>query len=146
VLGAVGVHVFDLLCALADAEVADVSALVDRDPATGMEQTLAASLRFANGVVAQGSITRRARGPLPSVHVLGTEGSATGVGTLGMAPAGLLVISRGDAHEERTLLVPDLYAAQLEAFAQAVAAGREPEASGADGLRSVLLSGRLLEF
>ncbi len=144
VLGAVGVHVFDLLCALADAEVADVSALVDRDPATGMERTLAATLRFANGIIAQGSITRRARGPLPSVQVLGTEGSAIGVGTLGMAPTGRLLVTRGDATEERALAVPDLYAAQFEAFAQAVAAGREPDASGTDGLRSVLLSARLL--
>jgi 1,5-anhydro-D-fructose reductase (1,5-anhydro-D-mannitol-forming) len=144
VLGAVGVHVLDLLCALAGAEVADVSALVDRDPATAMERTLAASLRFANGIIAQGSITRRARGPLPSVHVLGTEGSATGVGTLGMAPTGRLQVTRGDTTEERTLPVPDLYAAQFEAFAQAAAAGREPDASGADGLRSVLLSARLL--
>lgn len=145
VLGAVGVHVLDLLCALADAEVADVSALVDRDPATGMEQTLAASLRFANGIIAQASITRRARGPLPSVHALGTEGSATGVGTLGMAPTGRLLVTRGDATEERNLPVPDLYAAQFEAFAQAAATGHEPDASGTDGLRSVLLSERLLE-
>jgi len=144
VLGAVGVHVFDLLCALADAEVAEVSALVDRDPATGMEQTLAASLRFADGIIAQGSITRRARGPMPSVQVLGTEGSAIGVGTLGMAPTGRLLVTRGDATEEQALPVPDLYAAQFEAFAQAVAAGREPDASGTDGLRSVLLGARLL--
>lgn len=145
VLGAVGVHVFDLLCALADAEVVDVSALVDRDPQTGMEQTLAASLRFAGGIIAQGSVTRRARGPLASIHVLGTEGAATGAGTLGMAPTGRLLVTHGDTTEDRTLPVPDLYATQFEAFAQAVAAGHDPDASGTDGLRSVLLSARLLE-
>jgi hypothetical protein len=38
----------------------------------------------------------------------------------------------------------DLYAAQFEAFAEAVRRDEEPSASGREGLESVVLAGRLL--
>jgi hypothetical protein len=61
-----------------------------------------------------------------------------------MKPAGRLLLTRGSEIEERELEVPNLYVAQLEAFAHAVRAGAAPDASGQDGLRSVILTERLL--
>lgn len=144
VLGAIGVHVLDLMCWLAGAEVRDVSALVDRSPETGQDQTVACTLAFANGAIGTATFTRRSMWPLNSIHVWGTKGTASGVGTLGMSPSGLLRRTTGPQVADTTLAVPDLYAAQFEAFAEAVARGAEPSASGFDGLRSAQLAERIL--
>ncbi|CAH1649676.1 MULTISPECIES: Gfo/Idh/MocA family oxidoreductase [unclassified Chelatococcus] len=145
ILGAVGVHVFDLLGFLVGADVAETASIVDRAADTGLDQTIAAALRYANGAMGTVTITRRARAALNSIHVLGTKGAATGIGTLGMAPTGRLEITREGHTETREFPVVDLYAAQFEAFAEAVAAGRSPSASGADGLKSVALTAQLLK-
>lgn len=144
VLGAIGVHVLDLICWLAGAEVRDVSALVDRSLETGQDQTVACTLAFANGAIGTATFTRRSMWPLNSINVWGTKGTASGVGTLGMSPSGVLRRTSGQQVEDSTLPVPDLYAAQFEAFAAAVARGEEPNASGVDGLRSAALTDRIL--
>jgi 1,5-anhydro-D-fructose reductase (1,5-anhydro-D-mannitol-forming) len=144
VLAAVGVHVLDLLCHLAGAEVADVAAVVDVDAGTGLDRTVAASLRFEGGAVATMTATRRARAPRNSVSVLGTRGTACGLGTLGMDPTGRLETVIDGRAEARDLPVVDLYRAQFEAFAGAVARGEPPSAGGWDGLRSVALTERVL--
>ena len=122
---------------LVGAEVRDVSAVVDRAPDTGQDQTVACTLTYVNGVIGTATFTRRSMSPLNSIHLWGTKGTASGVGTLGMNPTGLLRRITGARVEDVTLPVPDLYAAQFEAFADAVARGEEPSASGLDGLRSV---------
>jgi 1,5-anhydro-D-fructose reductase (1,5-anhydro-D-mannitol-forming) len=144
ILAAVGVHVFDLLSFLLGADVAETAAIVDRGSDTGLDRTVAASLRYDNGAIGTVTITRRARTALNSVFVLGTKGSATGVGTLGMAPTGRLDTTIEGVSETHELPVVDLYAAQFAAFAEAAAAGRPPSASGLDGLKSAALSARLL--
>jgi 1,5-anhydro-D-fructose reductase (1,5-anhydro-D-mannitol-forming) len=144
VLGAIGVHVLDLMCWLVGAEVRDVSALVDRSTETGQDQTIACTLAFANGAIGTATFTRRSAWPLNSINVWGTRGTASGVGTLGMSPSGLLRRTTGQQVVDTTLPVPDLYAAQFEAFAAAVARGEEPNACGADGLRSAQLAERIV--
>lgn len=142
VLGAVGVHVLDLLCWLAGSEVADVTAMADRD--RGMDRTVAATIRFTGGPIAVMTATARARAASNSIWVLGTRGTASGVGTLGMNPTGRLeTVIDGNA-AVRDLPRIDLYAAQFSAFAAAVARGDLPCAGGADGLRSVALVERIL--
>jgi len=144
VLAAIGVHVLDLMGWLTGAEVRDVSALVDRSPETGQDQTVACTLAFSNGTIGTATFTRRSMWPLNSINVWGTKGTASGVGTLGMSPSGLFRRTTGPNVEDVTLPVPDLYAAQFEAFAEAVARGEEPNASGSDGLRSVQVTSRIL--
>jgi predicted dehydrogenase len=61
-----------------------------------------------------------------------------------MSPAGLLRRTSGAQVEDTTLSVPDLYAAQFEAFAGSVARGEDPRASGLDGLRSAQVAERIL--
>lgn len=143
VLGAVGVHALDLLCWLAGAEATDVAALVDRG-AQGQDRTVALSLRFANGVMAQMACTSRARAMSNDVFVLGTRGTARAIGTLGMDPKGRLETVLDGTAASRELPVVDLYAAQFTAFAAAVGRGEAPSASGADGLRSAILTQRIL--
>ena len=137
-------HVLDLMCWLAGAEVREVSALVDRSAATGQDQTIACTLAFANGAIGTATFTRRSLWPLNGINVWGTKGTASGVGTLGMSPSGLLRRTTGQQLADATLPVPDLYAAQFEAFAEAVARGEEPNASGMDGLRSAQIGERIL--
>jgi 1,5-anhydro-D-fructose reductase (1,5-anhydro-D-mannitol-forming) len=145
ILAAVGVHVFDLLDHLVGAEAVEVASIVDIAPETGLDQTLAAVLRYGTGAIGTATITRRARTAVNSVWVLGTRGAATGVGTLGMNPTGRLETVVDGVAETQELPVVDLYAAQFEAFAAAVSRGEPPSASGLDGLRSVALTRRLLD-
>jgi 1,5-anhydro-D-fructose reductase (1,5-anhydro-D-mannitol-forming) len=144
ILAAVGVHVFDLLGYLAGADVQDVASLVDIAPETGMDQSIAAALRYNNGIMATATITRRSRSPQNGAWVWGTKSMAGSPASLGMNPTGRLVRGSGAGVVESNLPLPDLYAAQFEAFAHALATGAEPNASGLDGLRSVALSRRLL--
>jgi 1,5-anhydro-D-fructose reductase (1,5-anhydro-D-mannitol-forming) len=144
ILAAVGVHVFDLLGYLVCADVIETAAIVDVAKDTGLDQTIAASVRYANGVIGSVTLTRRARSMVNSVRVLGTAGAATGFGTLGMAPTGYLDVAIGGVSERREMPVVDLYAAQFEAFEAAVAARQTPSASGLDGLKSVALTSKIL--
>ena len=145
VLVNVGVHVLDLLGYLAGSEVVDVAAHVVRSAESGLDETIACSMTFASGAMATATMTRRSAWPLNSVHVWGTEGSAGGVGTLGMQPRGTLRRTRGTDVQDSEFPVPDLYAEQFDAFAEAVATDRDPNASGEDGLRSVALCEQLLQ-
>jgi 1,5-anhydro-D-fructose reductase (1,5-anhydro-D-mannitol-forming) len=144
VTGAVAVHVLDLMGWFAGAEVRDVAALVDRSKETGLDQTIACALGYANGVMGTASATRRAAWPLNSVQVWGTRGAAGGIGTVGANLPGKLRRTSGAGVEERVLPMVDLFAAQFEAFARAVQRDEEPDASGADGLRSTALASRIL--
>jgi 1,5-anhydro-D-fructose reductase (1,5-anhydro-D-mannitol-forming) len=144
ILSAVGVHVFDLLGFLVSADVTETAAIVDWAKDSGMDQTIATSVRYANGVIGSVTLTRRSRSLVNSVRVLGTKGSATGFGTLGMAPTGYLDVTIGGVAERREFPVVDLYAAQFEAFEAAVAAKQTPSASGLDGLKSVALAAKIL--
>jgi 1,5-anhydro-D-fructose reductase (1,5-anhydro-D-mannitol-forming) len=144
ILAAVGVHLYDLLCWFDSSPVADVSAIVDVSPETGLDQTIAASLRFARGAMAATSITRRGRAQFNGVWVYGTRGMAGGPAVLGANCNGRFAVRLGDTYEERDLGMPDLFVGQFEAFAEAVRTGGTPMATGEDGLRSVELSERIL--
>jgi 1,5-anhydro-D-fructose reductase (1,5-anhydro-D-mannitol-forming) len=144
ILAAVGVHLMDLLCWFDGSEIADVAAIVDASPEFGLDQTIAASLRFESGAMASTSITRRARAQVNGVWVYGTKGMAGGPAVLGANSDGRFATRLNDQYEERELPMPDMFVAQFEAFAEAVRTGGSPMATGADGLRSVELSQRII--
>lgn len=144
ILAAVGVHLFDLLCWFDGTEVKTVTSIVDRAPENGLDQTIAASLAFESGAMASTSITRRARAQHNGVWVYGTKGMAGGPAVLGANSDGRFASRIGDQYEETDLGLSDMFVAQFEGFAQAVETGTSPLATGQDGLRSVLLSERLL--
>jgi 1,5-anhydro-D-fructose reductase (1,5-anhydro-D-mannitol-forming) len=146
ILGAVGVHVFDLLSFVLDANADKVTAFVDRSAETGMDQTIATIVGYDTGAVGNVTITNRARSLLNSIHVLGTRGSACGVGTVGMTPTGRLDLVIDGEEQSETYPVIDLYAAQFSDFSRNTAQGTTVNASGMDGLNSVLLSERILSF
>lgn len=144
ILAAVGVHVFDLLSFVLNSDARNLTAVVDRDNATGMDQTIAATVGYDDGTIGTVTLTRRARSPINSIFVLGTKGSATGLGTLGMTPTGRLDLIIDGKPETREFPVIDLYVAQFADFSEKVRRGGAVNASGADGLKSVLLSERIL--
>ena len=90
------------------------------------------------------SFTRRAAWPLNSIQIWGTQGSATGIGTVSMTPSGLLRRSIGSNFEEIELPPGNLYQEQFESFSRAVLKGIDPIATGQDGLRSTALVNRIL--
>lgn len=144
ILAAVGVHLYDLLCWFDPSGIRDVAAIVDVAPQTGLDQSIAASLRFNSGALAATSITRRARAQVNGVWVYGTRGMAGGPAVLGANSDGRLMTRLDDRYEERELPMPDMFTEQFEIFAEAVRTGGAPMATGEDGLRSVELSQRIL--
>jgi 1,5-anhydro-D-fructose reductase (1,5-anhydro-D-mannitol-forming) len=144
VVGAVAVHVLDLIGWFAGAKVRDVAALVDVAQDTGQDQTIACSLAFANGAMGMASATRRSMWPLNSIQVWGTRATAGGIGTVGMMPAGTLRRTSGGEVVDRDLPAGNLYQAQFESFARAALEGVEPDAAGEDGLQSTALVNRIL--
>lgn len=145
ILAAVGVHLFDLLCWLAGGEPTDVASLVDVSDETGLDQTIAASLRFGGGTMASATITRRARAQFNGLWVHGTRGMAGGPAVLGANSNGTFASRIGDRNAESVFPMPDLFVLQFDAFARAALEGGTPAASGEDGLISVRLSERILE-
>ncbi len=144
ILGAVGVHLYDLMCWFDRSEVVDVAAIVDVSPETGLDQTIAANLLFDSGAMAATSITRRAKAQHNGVWVYGTKGMAGGPAVLGANSDGRLMTRLDDTYAERELPMPDMFTEQFNVFAEAVRTGTSPMATGEDGLRSVALSHRIL--
>lgn len=137
-LAAVGVHIVDLLRFLLDQEITEVSAFsVQAEGASGLDETVAATLRFGGGSLGLLACSRQTPKGDNDFSVFGSEGRLDGVGVVGQAPAGRLVLSNVAGVREIPFSGPDPYTAEIEAFQRAVLEDREPEASGLDGLRSV---------
>ncbi len=101
-------------------------------------------LRYQNNALGAATMTRRSRGPQNGIWVWGTKRMAGCPSSLGMNGDARLVTSTETGMDTTDLEMPDLVAAQFEVFATAVAEGRDPSASGEDGLRSVALTRRIL--
>lgn len=145
VFAAIGVHVLDLMSYLTGREVSGAVSVVDRSAETDLDQTVAWILRFEGGCIGSASVTRRSAAPANSVTIHGTEGTASGIGSVGVATQSRLVRSRpGGPIEEVTVEPRNPYTEQFEAFTLAVSEGRAVTASGLDGLRSVRLTEQIL--
>ncbi|MCC7107622.1 MAG: hypothetical protein IT307_21005 [Chloroflexi bacterium] len=97
-------------------------------------------LRFANGVMAR--VTSNQRTPYfePDLEVYGTSGCILGRRTTRPKTDGELRVLTGAGERRSQCRSHDVYDRQVEAFNLAVLEGREPSASGLDGLRSVELA------
>lgn len=135
-----GVHVIDLLRFLHGQDITEVTALADgQRPDQPLEQLLTMSLRLDGGSIATVCCGRRLPDSQNDVVIYGSEGRFAGRGTLWEAREGSLeVVSETVNHTAeypRDMLAN--YIDELEDFHQAVQDGREPAASGLDGLRVV---------
>ena len=136
----IGVHVFDILRYLLQAEVSAVSTLFDTGRGA-MESINLSTLRFGNGAMAQVSIHEQTPYPHNDLVIYGTQGRITGRGVTRSRTPGELELYTGTAAPRRMQYEPhDAHAACVAAFGQALLAGREPTPSGSDGLRSAELT------
>ncbi len=136
----IGVHVFDILRYLLAAEVSMVSAFFDT-PHGVMEGINLSTLRFTNGVLVQLSVHEVTPIPHNDFVVYGTKGRILGRGLTRSRAGGDLLVATSDGRT-RTMAFPETnaHAAAVAAFSDALLHGRDPVASGVDGLRSVQLT------
>ena len=105
-------------------------------PATGPTRIIQVTGTSAGGALV--TLTAgRARFPANGVTLVGTRGHVRISGSIGYHGGGIVRIVSDQL--ERTAEIPshDVYSAEFEAFAAAVAAGTAPSASGADGLAAL---------
>lgn len=139
----IGVHGYDLLRYLLDAEVVEATALLDAEPGFELETTALALLRFANGALAYVNANQSTPHHQPDVVLYGTEGRVVGRNVSRPNLDGTFTVTTEKGETRREVSTAGGYEATVATFADAVLAGREPSPSGQDGLRSVALTDAL---
>lgn len=135
----IGVHAFDLLRYLLDAEIVEVAAMVDRED-MDVDTAAAVLLRFDNGTLAYVNANQAVPFAQDDFVLYGTEGRVLGRNLSRPGREGTLVVTTGDGEQQTPASTTRGYQDTLAAFAESVEAGTEPSPSGVDGLRSVELT------
>ena len=133
-----GVHALDLLRFVLDDEVETITALADSTPHQGaVENSALCLVRFRRGTLATVRCVRNAFAPANDLVLQGTTGTLRVRNGLDEQARGAMEIQGAEADFTGVPVGTDLYALQADGFAHAVSDGREPNASGIDGLRLV---------
>jgi 1,5-anhydro-D-fructose reductase (1,5-anhydro-D-mannitol-forming) len=144
-LNNVGVHALDILRYLLGSEVAEVAAMVDSEPGFAVDTTALVLLRFRNGTLAQVNVNQAARYPRDDIVLYGSEGRVLWRNLSRPGRDGTLTFITRDGEREVQAASRHAYQRTIEAFADAVASGRDPSPSGEDGLRSVELTAAIAD-
>jgi 1,5-anhydro-D-fructose reductase (1,5-anhydro-D-mannitol-forming) len=145
----VGVHLYDVLRFVLDAEVVEVTALfdVETDAGTKMELTSLVLLRFDNGTLAYVNANQVVPKPLNDVVFQGTSGriESHGLGSLAYLlrnklPCPPVTITTDGGVRTIEHEIADVFERSIGSFATAIVEDREPDAGGHDGIRSVELA------
>jgi 1,5-anhydro-D-fructose reductase (1,5-anhydro-D-mannitol-forming) len=142
-LGAVNniaVHIYDLLRYLLGAEVVEVAAMFETGRDGGLERLPMVLLRFSNGAMAYANGNQVTFAPLNDIVIHGTRGRIDGRGITRPGQEGEMRVVTSDGETSRAYSTGDAYQRTVAAFSAALEEGREPSASGLDGLRSVQLT------
>ena len=148
VLMGLGVHVFDLMRFLLQEEIVEVTALTDgqteRQP---LEHIASISLRMSSGAIASVMCGRMLPDTQNDFAVYGSDGRVTGKETvwearLGRAEVVSATINRAETYEYDYLAN---FVDELEDFGEAVEQGREPRATGVDGLKAAQVTAAAIE-
>jgi 1,5-anhydro-D-fructose reductase (1,5-anhydro-D-mannitol-forming) len=136
-----GVHAYDLLRYLLDAEVEEVTVLTNVGRRDELETVALALLRFSNGALAYVNANQAVPNHSPDLVVYGSAGRvvATGV-TRPFIERGTIEILAGEDTQTLEVSTKDSFIRAVAAFQGALDAGETPNASGLDGLRSVQLT------
>jgi 1,5-anhydro-D-fructose reductase (1,5-anhydro-D-mannitol-forming) len=134
----VGVHAYDFLSYLLDAEPVEVVAMWD-DDGFALEVQSLALIRFDNGVTAYVNCNQRVPRPRNDITVYGTTGRIVGDGVTRARDDGRLTVTTADGSTTTPYPDPGAHRLSLLAYTRAVLAGETPNASAADGLRSMRL-------
>ncbi len=135
-----GVHVVDLLRFLLGQEVVEIAAISDgQRPHQPLEQVLSMSLRFDGGTIATACCGRLLPDSRNDITLYGSYGRITGTATLWEAHQGSLEVISDTVQSSTEFPYDPIanYIAEVEDFHGAIEAGREPAATGLDGLRLV---------
>jgi 1,5-anhydro-D-fructose reductase (1,5-anhydro-D-mannitol-forming) len=141
----IGVHAFDVLRYLIGAEVTEVAAMVDAEPGFQVDTTALVLLRFSTGTLAYVNANQSVPNARDDIVLYGTEGRVLGRNLSRPGRDGTLHIITADGSREFPASSRDAYRHTVEAFADAVLAGRDPSPSGEDGLRSVELTAAIAQ-
>jgi 1,5-anhydro-D-fructose reductase (1,5-anhydro-D-mannitol-forming) len=142
-----GTHAIDLARWFLRDDLVSVSATMSEagaDKDAGQETGPAAGparIVQVTGTSARGALVTltAGRAPFPGngVTLIGTRGHVRITGSIGYHGGGVVQIVSGQLERAAEVAPHDVYSAQFEAFAAAVAAGEPPSASGADGLAAL---------
>jgi 1,5-anhydro-D-fructose reductase (1,5-anhydro-D-mannitol-forming) len=144
-LNNIGVHALDVLRYLLGSEVAEVTAMTDSEPGYRIDTTALVLLRFANGALGYVHVNQSAPYARDDIVLYGSEGRVLGANLSRPARDGTLSVISAAGERSVPASSRDAYRRVIEAFADAVAHGRDPSPSGEDGLRSVELTTAIAE-
>ncbi len=142
------VHDTDTLRFVLDSEVEDVIARSATQGLAngGIEDAVMGVMYFRDGVLAQFHDAFTIKHAPTGLEIHGTEGSLFATNVMTQDPVGRVMLRRDSEETEIKLDPPeDLYVHSIRHFNQAVITGRQPFATGVDGLRSLAVALAALE-
>jgi 1,5-anhydro-D-fructose reductase (1,5-anhydro-D-mannitol-forming) len=142
-LGAVNniaVHIYDLLRFLSGADVTEVVALFEVGREDALERLPMVMMRFDSGALAYANGNQRLPFPLNDIVIYGSTGRIDGRSITRPQTEGQMRIKTAAGERSGDYQSHDCYNRTVKAFSEAVLAGRDPNPSGLDGLRSVQLT------
>ena len=142
-LGAVNniaIHIYDLLRFLVGAEITEVAAMFDTNRRDELELVPMVLLRFDNGVLAFANGNQRTPYPLNDIVIHGSAGRIDGRSVTRPQTEGEMRILTTAGERTGHYSSHDAWNRTIHAFSEAILAGRDPDPSGLDGLRSVELT------
>lgn len=151
----VAIHIYDVLRFLIGAEVTEVTAMLDIGRSEGLERLPMVLMRYSNGAIAFANGNQRTPFPLNEIVIHGSAGRIDGRGITRPQTEGEMRIVTAAGERTGHYASHDVYVRTVGAYASALLAGRDPDPSGIDGLRSVQLTdgirtsarqGRLVEL
>jgi 1,5-anhydro-D-fructose reductase (1,5-anhydro-D-mannitol-forming) len=135
-----GVHVLDFLGWIQDSQAVEVAAMFDDQGGRWQVETEAMVLmRFANGSKAYLNCNQTNGYARNDISIYGTRGRIVGTNLTRSRVDGELRVLTDDGETVTPYPSPGAHRRCLAAFAKAVLAGEEPNASGEDGRRSMVL-------
>jgi 1,5-anhydro-D-fructose reductase (1,5-anhydro-D-mannitol-forming) len=143
-----GVHIVDLMRFVLGQEVSEVTAVTDgQTAAKPLEQIACLTLRFSGGTLGQVTASRLLPDSRNDFRLYGILGRLIGYHSLWEARTGRFETVSETVNETAEYpeeLLPN-YVAEIEDFLRAVTAGRDPAATGVDGLRVVETTVAMIE-
>ncbi len=145
-----GLHAIDVVRYVTGQEIAEVSAMMDSDPSTGvLDNEVAMLMRLTGGGFVLVNNSRRLPWANNDLIVNGSRARVSALGTVGTYLQGNLQITREGSTSQTDYADPDagtgLYASMIEDFSRSVEERRAPMATGDDGLAMVRMVDAILQ-
>ncbi len=141
----VGVHMLDVLSVILDSEPVEVSSMFDRSPDSGtVEMQALVLIRFDNGTLVYANCNERTKYPRNTITIQGSIGRLIGENMTRSREEGTLHLLTADTQTTSVFPPPGAYQLCVSDYTNAVLDGRQPRATGQDGLRSMQLCDAIL--